>query len=199
MSELFATQPPDALPAGQKRARGAYYTPDALALAICETLRDVCGLRHPEHRILEPGCGGGAFLRAAAQTWPTASLRGVDLLPACEGPGVIEARDLFGLQLWGEYTLILGNPDFGNAEAIIRHCLELRCSYGSLAFLLRLNMLAGQKRADLYGAHPLRFFMPIAARPSFTAGGTDASDYGLFVWQQGFRGRGEILPPLVWR
>lgn len=193
-----ATQPPDALPAGQKRARGAYYTPDALALAICGSLVGSCGIA-AERSILEPGCGGGAFLRAASRTWPGAGLRGIDLVPACEGPGIIEQRDLFGVQLWREYSLVLGNPDFGRAEEIVRHCLDLRAPGGHLAFLLRLNFLGSKSRADLYREHPLRYFQPVSGRPSFTGGGTDASEYGLFVWEQGFKGRGEILPPLVWR
>jgi hypothetical protein len=73
--------------------RGAFFTPGALALAICRTLK---GLGVAPGSIFEPGCGGGAFLRAADATWPAASLFGVDLLPACEGPGVVCAGPVQG-------------------------------------------------------------------------------------------------------
>jgi len=193
-----ATQPPDALPEGQPRPRGAYYTPDALALAICHSLA-ANGIEPKIGWTLEPGCGGGAFLRAFAALWPAdvSHLYAVDSVPACSGPGDVDRRDLFGLE--GPYQLILGNPDFGQAEAIVRHCLGLLAPHGHLAFLLRLNMLAGKARAKLYREQPLFLFQPIAGRPSFTGGGTDASDYGLFVWKQGHRGEGRILHPLEWR
>lgn len=194
---MIATQPPDALPTGQKRARGAYYTPDALAKAICGSLA-AQGVEPRVGWTLEPGCGGGAFLRAFAATWPgdLSHLYGVDSLLACEGPGEVHQRDLFGLE--GPYSFILGNPDFGQAEKIVRHCLGILAPGGHLAFLLRLNMLAGKKRAKLYREHPLYLFQPIAGRPSFTGGATDNSEYGLFVWRNGHRGDGTILQPLVW-
>jgi SAM-dependent methyltransferase len=191
-----ATQPPDALPTGEARARGAYYTPDRLAVAICRTLRDECGIS-PD-TILEPGCGGGAFLRAAAAIWPKAGLVGVDLMPACQGPGLVLTADLFDIRT--KHALVIGNPDFSIAEKVVRHGLELLEPNGRLAFLLRAAFLGSEGRVPLYRDHPLRFFQPIAQRPSFTDDGkTDPMEYGLYVWRQGFNGRGEILPPLVWR
>lgn len=199
MTDLFghaapATEPPD----GEKgqEERGAFYTPDLLALAICAAVRDLGAA--PEF-ILEPGCGGGAFLRAAHETWPDASLLGVDLVPACAGPGSVVQQDLFTLKV-PEYDLIVGNPDFGIAELVVRHCLGLLVPGGHLAFLLRAAFLGSSGRVPLYRDFPLRYFQPIAQRPSFTSDGkTDPMEYGLYVWQQGFEGRGELLPPLVWR
>ena len=191
---MINTQPPH-VEAGAKRTNGEFYTPDALALAICCTLDRF--LVKPRS-ILEPGCGGGAFLRAARKTWPRADLRGVDLAPACRGPGLVGRMDLFSLT-WS-YEMILGNPDFGCAEKIVRHCLGLLSPGGYLAFLLRLNMLGGLGRASLYAEHPLWLFQPIAGRPSFTADGkTDSSDYGLFVWREGHTGPGKILNSLEWK
>lgn len=200
MSDLFgstvATQPPDALPAGEKRARGAYYTPDALARAIAKTLKPLREL-FPRERMLEPGCGGGAFLRAARATWPDIELTGVDLLPACDGPGAIFTGDV--LKHHGSYNLILGNPDYGLAEEIVRHCMTMLEPGAHLAFLLRAAFLGSTGRVALYREFPLRYLQPIAQRPSFTGVGSDPMEYALFVWQQGFQGNGEILPPLVWR
>jgi len=199
MSSLFgptiATQPPDALPTGEKRARGAYYTPDALARAITRTLGEIIA---PPMVILEPGCGGGAFLRAARAEWPSSGIFGIDLVPACDGPGTVLVGDLFKFQ--GLPNLVLGNPDFGVAEDVVRHGMKLLTRGCHLAFLLRAAFLGSSGRVPLYREFPLRYLQPIAQRPCFTGDGkTDPMEYALFVWQQGFTGRGEILPPLVWR
>jgi hypothetical protein len=205
----IATQPADALPTGQARPRGAYYTQDKLALAICRTLRVECGIE-PE-AIFEPGCGGGAFLRAALATWKLDSacggIHGVDLVPAVSVQDLpsltansisVEARDLFTCENIGD--LALGNPDYSIAEEVVRHCLKHVWPSGYVAMLLRAAFLGSEGRAALYREYPLRFFQPIAQRPSFTGDGkTDPMEYGLYVWRQGFNGRGEILPPLVWR
>src|SRR3954452_2452684 len=91
-----ATEPPDAKPVGEYRERAAYFTPDPLALRLCLELHEL-GLR--PKKIVEPGCGGGAFLRAAAATWPAAQLLGVDLVPCCKGPGQIRTGDVFAHDL----------------------------------------------------------------------------------------------------
>jgi hypothetical protein len=198
MSELFAREVAIEPLDGDKgrEERGAFFTPDALALAIAETLRDECMI-YPD-TILEPGCGGGAFLRAARAAWPAASLHGVDLAPACKGPGLVEKRDLFGVS--GAFSLVMGNPDYAIAERAVRHCLGLLPTGGHLAFLLRAAFLGSTGRVPLYRDYPLRFFQPIAQRPSFTADGkTDPMEYGIFVFKQGWKGRGELLPPLCWR
>lgn len=195
-----ATQPPDALPAGEKRERGAYYTPDSLALACAQLLADYIP---PPERIIEPGCGGGSFLRAANATWPKAQLLGVDLVPACTGPGIVRTQDLFDESIPREaFDLAIGNPDFDIAERVVRRGLELVRFGGSVAFLLRLGFLASQSRVPLYREHPLSIFAPIAGRPSFTGGGTDQYDYGFFVWtrgSRGFAGAGKLLQPLEWK
>ena len=199
-AEQPATQPPDGKPFGIKRARGAYYTPDALALALCRTLAAEPSFPAFPKNILEPGCGGGAFLRGARAAWPRAALMGIDLLPACEGPGTVLTGDLFEMKAWVSIDLVVGNPDFGIAEQAVRHCLKLLAPGGHLAFLLRAAFLGSDGRVPLYRDFPLRFLQPIAQRPCFTGDGkTDPMEYALFVWQQGWTGRGELLQPLVWR
>lgn len=176
--------------------RGAYFTPDGLALAICGTLQRVIG--HQIYEVLEPGCGGGAFLRAARAAWPSANLNGIDLEPACDGPGFVRKADLFAYGC--KHDLVLGNPDYAIAERAVRHCLSLIEKGGHLAFLLRAAFLGSEGRIALYEEFPLRFFQPIGQRPSFTANGkTDPMEYGLFVWRAGFKGQGTILQPLRWR
>lgn len=198
-SDLFgapshAVVPPD----GEKgrTERGAFYTPDALALALCRSLKD--NLRFNPCSILEPGCGGGAFLRAARATWPAAELHGVDLVPACTGPGLVEQCDLFTVTR--SVDLVLGNPDFGIAERVVRHGLSIVPPRGAVAFLLRTAFLGSEGRIALYADRPLYALQPIAQRPSFTADGkTDPMEYALFVWRRDLGGYGMLLPPLVWR
>ncbi len=190
MADLFArniaTEPPDAAPRGEYRDRGAYFTPDLLALRICERLDEV-GIR--PQRILEPGCGGGAFLRAAQATWPSAQLLGVDLVPSCTGPGIVRKQDFFARGLpSGAFDLALGNPPFTLALEFVWRALALVQEGGHVAFLLRIALSA--LRADgLYEQHPLFRLDPVCPRPSFTGGGTDrAQEYALLVWQKEFRG-----------
>lgn len=192
-----AAHPPDAAPGSINRERGAYYTPDALALAIAASLAAAIG--RPRW-IMEPGCGGGAFLRAARATWPDAEMCGVDMVPACDGPGTILRGDLFALRdpAW---DLILGNPDFAHAEEIVRHCYGLLRPGGTLAFLLRATFLSSDRRVAFHKAHPLRLLQPVAQRPAFLGEGTtsDPTEYAVFVWQEGWTGRAELLPGLNWR
>lgn len=199
MAELFARGHAILPPDGDKgrEERGAFYTPDALALAICGTVANL--LPRSPRVVLEPGCGGGAFLRAVDALWPKPDLLwGVDLVPACRGPGQVDKLDLFKVSQ--RCDLIIGNPDFGIAERVVRHCLGL-LNYpdGMLALLLRVSFLGSKARVPLYREHPLYAFQPIAGRPSFTGGGSDTSEYGLFVWTHGHRGDGRMLPPLEWK
>jgi hypothetical protein len=187
-----ATEPPDG-EAGREE-RGAFYTPELLALAMCRSLAELFG--SPEY-VFEPGCGGGAFLRAVREVWPKCHLLGVDLMPACDGPGLVEQRDLFTVD--GQHDLVIGNPDFGIAERVVRHGIAHLAPHCHVAMLLRLTILGSETRVPFHREHPLRYLQPIAQRPAFKKGGTsDPTEYGMFVWEQGFKGRGEILPPLVW-
>jgi hypothetical protein len=191
-----AIEPPD----GDKgrEERGAHYTPDALALALCRTVRDY--VDPAPARIFEPGCGGGAFLRGAHATWPTAELVGVDLLPACTGPGRVETGDLFAV--YEPFDLVIGNPDFSIAEEVVRHCMKLVKPYGHVALLLLSSFEESRERVPFWKEYPLFLRQAIGApRPCFRADGqTDMRPYALYVWRDGHAGtmyRG--LPPMVWK
>lgn len=189
----------------ERNEHDAYFTPDELAAGVVASLRGAGLWLDAAGKVLEPGCGGGAFLRAARAAWPYAYLRGIDLDPKCDGPGTVEKRDFFGVQLWGDYDLILGNPPFVDGVRFVRHSLDLVKTGGHVAFLLPLSFLGGPmagadlSRRRLWADLPLRAFAQIMPRPSFTGGGTAAQEYGVMIWRKGFKGRGELLPPLVWR
>jgi len=195
----------------ERRADDAYYTNPALASAITTTL---AGLIPAPSVVIEPSCGGGAFLSAARATWPDCpALLGYDVrqeaVDALKVRGGVGA-DHVGRLDWLDPTwagpgidhadLILGNPPYLDAQQHIETSLTRLAEGGHLAFLLRLSLLGGAERARTLWARPgLRYLQTVSPRPSFTGTGNDTADVAVFVWQRGFTGRAEILPPLVWR
>jgi SAM-dependent methyltransferase len=63
---------------------GAFYTPADVASELVAWAAD--GLDAPPRRVLDPACGGGAFLLAVRELWPDAALVGLDV-----DPGAVEA------------------------------------------------------------------------------------------------------------
>lgn len=108
-----------------KVARGDWQTPAALAEAVL-ALEAVLGRRRPARTVIEPTCGKGAFLVAAAKRLPRAALRGWEIdagyvrtarraLRGAAGARV-EVADFFSVP-WedaladaAEPILVVGNP-----------------------------------------------------------------------------------------
>lgn len=182
----------------------AYATPERLARAICARLAPL--IPHPL-RVLEPGCGTGPFLRAAASTWPGAIICGVDLHPWELGDlggsiHTFQGDFLTDTPNWhrGPIGLAIGNPPYLLAEAFARRALQLVAHRGHVAFLLPLTFLSSVQRVPFFREYPLRFLLPIAGRPSFTDDGkTAAAEYAVFAWERGHSGRFEGLAPLEWK
>lgn len=200
----------------------AYYTPDALAQAITDALRDRLDLC--PRRIVEPSAGDGAFALAARATWGgTTPLLAIDPTP---GPRLLAMRGGMrpagdGLTIrestWedvadgiGPGALVVGNPPYNlpgdgrgdaptTAERHVMLALERLPPGGHVAFLLRLSFLSGAARTErLHSRGLLRALWPVTPRPSFTGGGTDGSEYGVFVWRNGSRSTNVDMQPLVW-
>jgi hypothetical protein len=114
---------------------GDFQTPAALALAVTEKLRDL-GLR--PHALLEPTCGKGAFVMAAADTFKDAkTIIGVEINPAYVETAVatlsarndaqkirVETGDFFGFE-WPKIMesdagpwLIIGNPPWVTSSSL---------------------------------------------------------------------------------
>ena len=54
-------------------------------------------------------------------------------------------------------------------------------------------------RADFWRANPAKVVYVLSQRPSFTTdGGTDSTEYALFVWEKGWRGQ-TALEVISWR
>lgn len=150
--------------------------------------------------VIDLGAGNGVWGDVAAERWPGSAIWGVEIrdLPTPPAfhhwikgsfPEVIN-------QLPCDAGLVWGNPPYYREVATwIHRGLELLRFNGRLVFLLPLYYLAGQKRAQrLY-----RFFPPkrvlVISRVSFTDDGkTNATDYGIFLWQKGLKS----APTLHW-
>jgi SAM-dependent methyltransferase len=175
----------------------AYHTPPALALLICEHLRDALDVRPAS--ILEPGCGRGSFLRAARLIWPDAEILGVELNPALVeasralNAARIEQRDfalMGGSGMSERFDLVVGNPPFKHAEEFTRHGLTMLNECGVVAFILRLNFLGGQERyRDFHVKLPLRHVAIMPKRPGFTKDGkSDSIEYMVAVYDPAHTG-----------
>lgn len=178
-------------PREERIANDAYFTPQPLADEICRRLADVFEEERATStsRIWDPCCGGGAFSVAAKKAWPSATVLATDY----------SVNFLVGVSSPGQ-DLIVSNPPYLLAERFVYRALDFVPCLGRVVFLLRLSFLAGQRRLALYEQHPLRYLVPITPRPSFTPDGkTDASEYGVFVWERGYTGLPEILPHIRWK
>lgn len=171
-----------------KRDRDDFYpTPYGVAL---DALNYIPG--EPQC-ILDPGAGTGVWGRAAREHFPRATITGVDVRP------IPKAR---GYHFWftGDYLLmdgsapafdlVVGNPPYKYAEQFVRQSWKLLEPGGYLVFLLRLNFLEGQgRRFGIWRTHPLKECVVCSKRVSFSGDGkTNATAYGYFIWQKGWRG-----------
>lgn len=190
---------------GRERHEDDFYeTPAWCTRAILPHLRFASKPR----AILDAGCGTGAILRTVGEHFDEEVLMiGVDKSvervrqaneyePYPDRDHFYEVFDFLKIEKpesLGEvafgiphFDLVIANPPYNDAEAFVEHALDLaRPAFGSclgtVCFLLRLNWLASQKRAAFHRAHPSDVFV-LPKRPSFTNGGTDATEYAWFVW-----------------
>lgn len=184
----------------ERRADDFYETPGWCTRAILPHLlpADRCG----DMKILDPCAGTGAILREIYKSGQSYSLLdGVEIdeerARACEANGI---RCGWGDALNGkilipkggiDLDLIITNPPYSLAREFLDVCLSSGTRV--VAFLLRINFLGSQDRADWHRAHPCKLYV-LPRRPSFTGGGTDATEYAWFVWGEGHEpGTWEIL------
>lgn len=191
-----------------KLANDAYPTPQKLADAIVGRLREHTP---PPNVVIEPSCGRGAFVRAAAATWPGVPIIGVDIVDYSTEITALGAK--FVQSDWAQTvkattfpsgTLIIGNPPYSNAQPQqhIEAALDHTPPGTRIAYLLRLAFLGGTKRAKtLWSRRALKYLIPVAGRPKFDPdpkAGSDHSEYGVFVFETGHCGYFKGLEPLVW-
>lgn len=171
---------------GERKKSDRYMTPQALADTIVARLLSDRWISDRWMRVLEPSAGHGAFVRAVRRALPGAHITANDIVNDVSRwyeAGADAARVGGFLGIGGSCDLIIGNPPFIEAEAHTRHALSLLNPDGVLVFLLRVGFLESMERAEFWQQHPVHCLYVLSERPSFTGGGTDASAYGLFVWQ----------------
>lgn len=164
-----------------------YRTPAWLTRAVLPHL-DLPARSH----VLDPACGDGAILDVVREAGHLTTGYEID-----DGRAAI-ARERHVVFAYDSLTIasaawradvIVMNPPFRDAMAFVERAIA--CA-PVVACLLRLNWLAGQKRASFWREHPADVYVS-PRRPSFTGKGTDATEYAWFVWGPNRGGRWAVL------
>lgn len=186
----------------KRKENDLYQTePNLIRAAIQKFVLDPETGVHPRsiYKILDIGAYDGRWGTIAAEMLPNDSVvAGVELLnmPAPKtfefwlagksylDPEVIKRID----DAWPYgFDLIVSNPPYYLAEPIIRQAWKHLGDGGRMIMLLRLSFQSGVDRYNkLWDELPLRWMGVLSRRPSFYGGGTNGTDYGLFVWEKGF-------------
>ncbi len=188
-----------------------YYTPQPLAdVLVRRFIEDGFTPATRRLSLLEPSVGGGAFALAARSTFgDRASMHVMDIDPNAPGlrstrqgghrGDVVQVDDFLLTIPTSRHDVVLGNPPYRQAELHVRKALASVVDSGVVGMLLRLAFLEGKCRIPFWAKHPAAQVYALSERPSFTGnGGTDATAYGFFVWQQGFKGKTQ-LEVLSWK
>ena len=157
--------------------RDFYVTPAWAVLAIAPHVR-LAGV------VVDPCAGDGAILLALREHDPALDVRGIEIDAARATLAGAVCADALAYP-WQAGAVVM-NPPFALAQAFVeRACAS---TLGDVAVLMRLGMLAGQKRTAFWRGHPADVFV-LSRRPSFTGGGTDSADYAWFLFGPGRGGR----------
>lgn len=85
---------------------------------------------------------------------------------------------------------IVSNPPFSQADTFFRHAVSMLHteprvgSRSVVAMLQKLNFLGSKKRKDFWKKYPPSYIVILVPRPGFVGGGTDAAEYGWFIWKK---------------
>lgn len=148
----------------------------------------ICTLHNKRQpSVLEPCAGDGRILYALHEQVKDAKLVAVEqhhVIPYSDC--VYEAhigQDFLTWQTKKQFDLIITNPPFSLVSEFIKKSYDLLKIGGSMFFLARLGILAGQKRhRDLWTKFPPSNIYVMPKRPSFIGNGTDRYDLAWFHW-----------------
>lgn len=199
----------------KRKEHDAYDTPFECALACAQwCAANSIRIDHVSPwRILDPTAGGGPFVKAARATWPSALIAALDIRPEVEiglkgaGANYVGIGDTLARApaSFEKVDLVITNPPFALADALLRHLWKGLQGGAVIAFLLPVTFLGSGDRwanAGLFAIAPLRFLTPIVPRPSFlTVDGKETSpkfEAALFVWIKGHSGGATIPGPIRW-
>lgn len=155
-----------------------HYTPLELA-RLCVRAAAEAGVN--PSTILEPSCGGGAFVVACREVWPDARVTACDLDPDAKGLAMARSAivgDFLATDL-ERFDLVIGNPPFTGATAI-SHVTKAREVGHTTGFILPWSCLGGVGRwAYHMGKRRPAAAWPICPRPW----GASIRETAFFLWQ----------------
>jgi len=162
--------------------------------AIAEFLREWGPRIARPRRILEPCAGAGAFIEPLRVMWPCAPIDAFDIEP--RHPDV-QQRDALMDDEPAAYDLIITNPAFSLAQAMVSYCLPRLTKGGRLVLLLPDGFMHSQGRVGWWREHMPEARYAIPYRISFTKDGkTDMRDCSWYIWREGLQAdhyRGYLL------
>jgi hypothetical protein len=174
-------------------ASDRYYTPHALALALCRIVDE--HLDDAPRNILEPCAGGGAITRAAREVWPRAGVKENDPDPAAGLLSVLTLADL-ATRIEGWYDAIITNPPFSGYKQHIADLRRIQHRTGAhiLAVILRETAVAHLLEPD-----PPHYSYRTPIRPRWEGPdgvhnrASDTVGTEILVWRYGDNGLGETI------
>jgi len=95
--------------------------------------------------------------------------------------------DFLEVDLKPVYDLIVTNPPYSKALEFVKKGLKLLVPGGRCIMLLRAGFLETETRREFNQANLPKHIYFLSERPKFRGKGNDASMYGWFVWQKGYK------------
>lgn len=138
--------------------------------------------------ILEPCAGDGNIIKAIRQKGYYDHITAVEIREeekqVLKNNGASETyiEDFLDFKPTREFKTIITNPPFSLAIPILKKCFEIASEDTDIIMLLRVPFLESKERYEFWQEHPVNDLYVLAKRPSFTNGGSDATAYGFFVW-----------------
>lgn len=164
-----------------RREHDFYATPEWCTKALFEHMDEFS--RRP---VLDPCAGDGAILKVAQGFG--LETHGIEIRDVPAPPGVLSwnvsdaiehARKVPNAAHWASMINLVTNPPYSLAQEFIE---AWRDRVALSAWLLRLNFLGSQKRAEWFRQRPPSRVLILPRRPSFTGGATDSCEYAWMVW-----------------
>ncbi|HZA14665.1 MAG TPA: N-6 DNA methylase [Myxococcaceae bacterium] len=182
----------EAIPAPERKAHGAFFTPSPLVGAVFDAVIPHLPASGPL-AVIDPACGAGAFLAAAAQRLPRARLLGLEIHPevarrcrarvpraqVLTGDALREQWDHIAARIpSGAFELWIGNPPYNGTSALLRD----PTAYRAIRALFGGALPRGQSLRDDYAFFLLRAAARSAAHPGAIAFITSATLLDAFLY-----------------
>jgi hypothetical protein len=121
----------------------------------------------PQGYALDPYAGSGAIMDVARERGcrPIGIERDRDRAPTAPGCLIGDAFEID----WPDFDVIVTNPSYSTAQESIMRAFQQQQAHGfdvDIAFLLRINFLGSQKRAEFHKKHPCDIYV-LPKRPEF--------------------------------